>query len=455
MPDMNTSFDVIVIGGGPGGSRTAKVLAQAGKKVALISDDLGGECLNYGCIPTKTYLWTAELFEKISASATFGIDVSSATINWEKLKQRKNDVVSRLKKGLKFTLDRAGVQIIEGRAKLLSSTTVEITGQAPASAGWVSSGQSEPLQATQIILATGSEPVFPSGFEASEKILSNKQILDLPSPPKTLLIIGGGVIGVEFASVFSAMGTKITIAEHADRLLLHEDAEISAELERVFSRRGITILKNARVEPNQIGDFEYVLVATGRRPKTSGLGLELAGIAVEKSGIKTNEFYQTNVPNIFAIGDLAGRALLAYTAEREGEIAAQKILGGTPKPLNYEIVPNTIFSIPEVASVGLNEEKAKAAGIDYVAGKALMSSSAKALILGNRDGFAKILAHRQTHKILGIHIIGEKATELIAEASLALSQNLTLKDFTENLHSHPILGEVVKDACETVQNMLK
>lgn len=410
-------FNAIIIGAGPGGTAAAKVLAHAGKKVALVSDDLGGECLNYGCIPTKTYLWTAELFEKISQAAAFGIDVADAKINWQRMKERRKEVVAKLKKNLQWSLERAGVTIVEGRGELVDSHTIKITNLQATIYN---------LQANFIILATGSKTNFPPGFEPNDRILGSREILDLPEIPKSLLIIGGGAVGVEFASVFSALGAKVTIAEAADRLLPAEDSEVSAELEKVFARKGIEILKNKRMGPAETKTFEKTLVAVGRKPVLP---------AFEKS------------PNIFVIGDALGKAMLAYSAEREGEIAALQILGKNPTALRYETVPNTIFCSPEVASVGITEDEAKKRGVDYAVGKGLSSANSKALILGSRDGFAKIIAEKSTGKILGVHIIGEKASELIAEASLALTANMTLKTFAENIHSHPILGEILKEAC--------
>lgn len=411
------SFHTIVIGAGPGGTAAAKVLARAGKKVALVSDDLGGECLNYGCIPTKTYLWTAELFEKISQAAAFGIDITDAKINWQRMKERRKEVVSKLKKNLQWSLERAGVTFISGRGEVKDAHTVEI-------AAAVKSGLA--MTTEFIILATGSKTNFPPGFEPNERILGSREILDLPEVPKTLLIIGGGAVGVEFASVFSALGAKVTVAEAADRLLPAEDSEVSSELEKVFARKGIKILKNKRVEPAETQAFEKTLMAVGRKSVLP---------AFEKS------------PNIFVIGDALGKAMLAYSAEREGEIAALQILGKNPAALRYETVPNTIFCSPEVASVGITEDEAKKRGVDYTVGKGLASANSKALILGSRDGFAKIIAEKSTGKILGVHIIGEKASELIAEASLALTANMMLQTFAENIHSHPILGEILKEAC--------
>lgn len=435
----SVSFDIAVLGGGPGGTAAAKALARGGKTVALVSDNLGGECLNFGCIPTKTYLFAAELFEKISAGSAFGIEASNVRLNWEFMKKRRTEVVGKLQKGLRFTVEKSGAKIIEGRGVFIDPHTIEIAAL---------QGPMVRLNAEFVIIATGSAAWLPPGFSVNGKFLTNKEILDLPKIPSSLLVIGGGAVGVEFASLFAALGSKVTIAEMGERLLLHEDADLGTELERIFVRKGITILKNTKIAPQETAAYEKVLVATGRSPALSGIALSKTGVQFdEKIGIATNEFCQTNVAHIFAIGDVAGKVLLAYTAEREGEIAASKILGGAPiAPIRYETVPNTIFSLPEVASVGISEQEAKKRGIDCIVSKSLASANSKALIVGARDGFCKIVAEKQTQKILGIHMIGEKVTELIAEASLALTAGMTLPVFAQNIHSHPILGEIVKEA---------
>lgn len=457
---MTYEFDAIIIGGGPGGSSTAKTLAKAGKHVALVSTELGGECLNYGCIPTKIYLWTAELLEKVNMASGFGIDLHSlcpegdeqtkhtrcARVCWQKLKEHKTKTVDKLRKALKFSLEATNVKIINGKGKLEDAHTVIIE----------SDGNRQKITGEYIIVATGSEPITIPGIETDgQRILNNQQILELPEPPKNLLIIGGGVISVEFASIFSAFGTEVTIAEVSDRILRGADPDTSAEIERVFIRKGIKILKNTRVTPEQTKNFKKTLVATGRKINISQLGIENAGIKTNSRPIGTNEFMQTNISTIFAIGDAAGKAMLAYTAEREGKIAAEKILGKNPQSINYGAIPYTIFSLPECASAGKSEPELKQASINYVSGKSLMSANSKALITGNRDGFAKILAEKSTGKILGAHIVGEKASELIAEASFAISAGLTLKDFYNNLHSHPVLSETLQEACEKALEMVK
>lgn len=434
----SSSYDVLILGGGPGGARAADILSKAGKRVCLISNDLGGECLNYGCIPTKTFVWTADLYEKIQTAEAVGIHLGGALqLNWDSLQKRKNEVIAKLKKNLKFRVEHNGTTICEGIGRVKDAHTVEIpqTGQR--------------LTGEYLILATGSSPAGIPGFEISDQIVTNHGLLSLPALPKTLLVIGGGVIGVEFASLFAVFGTMVTIAEASDRLIPAEDTEVSVELSRIFTRRGIEIKTNTRMNPTDTASFEKTLLAVGRKPNISE-DVAALGMTTHPHGIQTNDAMQTSIPSVYAIGDLAGKALLAYSAEREGEVAARNILGKPTGPIRYDVLCNTIFSSPEVASVGAREQDLKAKGISYKVGRASFSANAKALIVGNRDGFAKILIDTTSEKILGVHIIGEKASELIAEASLSMSMGATFKQFSQNLHSHPILGEVLKDACEAI-----
>ncbi|PIQ77449.1 hypothetical protein COV82_04375 [Candidatus Peregrinibacteria bacterium CG11_big_fil_rev_8_21_14_0_20_46_8] len=429
-------FDLIVVGGGPGGAKAAQVAARAGKKVALVSDDLGGECLNYGCIPSKTYLSTADLFEKVSEFRG-GFIAENPRLDWEQMKSYKRKIVEKLKKKLEYSVTQAGAEIIAGRGVIgTDGKSVEVDGST--------------YTCDFLILAMGSRARMLPNMQVSSTIVTNRELLELSAVPQKLLIVGGGAIGVEFASIFNALGSAVTIVEHGPQLLPHEDATIAAELARVFERKKIAIRTGVAATEEDFAQHDVALIAIGRAPNFDAQLATQLGITTSEHGIVTNEFMQSSIPHIYAIGDLAGKALLAYTAEREGEIAVQHIFGQQPQPLNYTVVANTIFSLPEVGSAGLSEAAAQAQyPNDLLIGTAPFSANAKALILGSRDGLAKIIVQKSTGKLLGIHLIGEKSTELIAEGSLALAHNMTLKDLYNNLHSHPILGEIIKEACES------
>lgn len=432
------NFDVIVIGSGPGGAACAKRLASGGKKVALVGKELGGECLNYGCIPTKTLLWTAELLEKLrEGGSTLGIETGDIKINWAQMQKRRTDVISKLKKQLAFSTQKSGVTVIEGTATFINTTIVEVTS---------TTNEKQTLTAEKIVIATGSSPRTLPGFEWSEKNLSNHQLLELPTLPSSLLIIGGGVIGVEFASLFSALGVSVTIAEAGTQLLPQADPDVAAELERIFIRKKITVLKNTKITPADAEKFDKVLVSVGRAPNVESLNLSNAGITPSAHGIEINDMCQTSVPNIYAIGDVtAGKWNLAYTAEKEGHIAADHIVGKSPAALSKYAVPVTIFSLPEIAWVSSHS----AASTTNI--KTPYSANAKALIVSGRDGFAKVLVEQDTKKISAVHLIGERACELIAEASLAIAHNMTVDEFSLSLHSHPVLSEVLKEAIEQAE----
>ena len=437
------TFDVLVIGSGPGGAACAKKLASHGKKVALISKEMGGECLNYGCIPTKTLLWTTELLERIKeGGATLGIDIQNVSVNWPQMQKRRADVINKLKKQLSFSVQQSGATIIEGMATLVDTHTVEVT---PTNAA-ADSGEKQILTAENIVIATGSYARELHGFEWSDKNLSNKEILELQNLPASLLIIGGGVVGVEFASLFAGLGVAVTLAEAGPQLLPLADKDIAAELERIFTRKKITILKNAKITAEDAQKFEKVPVAVGRKAATESLNLDAAQVLTDAHGIVVNEFGKTANEHIFAIGDCTnGPWKLAYTAEKEGTIVADTILGISTVSLNKYAVPVTIFSLPEIGSVGQVE---KENDDSVMVGKSAYSANAKALIMAGRDGFAKVIADKQTKKILGVHLIGERAADLIAESSLAVAHGFTLEDFSLSLRSHPVLSEVLKEALE-------
>lgn len=434
-----SEFHTIVIGSGPGGTAAAQHMARRGKSVLLVSPELGGECLNYGCIPTKTYLWTAELIERLRETSTvIGLSVSQPTLDWPVLRKRKNDIVAKLSRQLEFKMKQAGVTSIAARARFASPHELIMQKL---------DGGSERVTGEHIIVATGSLPRLLPDFPIGGAIHTNSTIIDVEKIPSSLLVIGGGAIGVEFASLFAALGSKVTIVESQERLLTSADEAVSAELARIFARKGITVISGTQAAPDLKGRFDCILVAIGRTPYIADLDLARAGVSYEPQKVATNGNLQTNVPHIYAIGDVAGHFLLAYTAEHEGISAAEHILSGRSEPLKPEQIPMTIFSLPEVAWIGRTEEELATEKIPYIVGKSAFSANAKALIIGSRDGFVKILASPRTRELLGVHIIGEKATELIAVAAVAITNNLKIDQFAGVLHSHPILGEVFKDAC--------
>lgn len=416
---MSYDFDVAIIGGGPGGIKAAKVLAGGGKKVVLIEQHLiGGECLHYGCIPSKVFLYTSELFEKLSRISTFGIDglePEKVRINFSSLLERKKRIVDMLHRGLCATFEKIGVEILNGKASVVDGNSVDVTLNDGA-------GGSRRLNVEYIIVATGSDPITIQNISGE----TNRTIFDLKELPASLVIVGGGAIGSEFASFFTAVGSKVTLIERGERLLAHEDEEISAEFLKILQRKGATVLLNTSYESGKFS-ADCVLFALGRR------------------------VLKVDYPeSVFVIGDAAQKHLLAYTAEREGEIAARKILGrlilnDESRDVSHDFVfPSTLFTHPEIASVGRSSRDVP----EGIIGKAAYTSNSKALIEGDRDGFAKVVVDRASHVLFGVHIIGKHATLVIDKAALAVSEELTVEKFLRSLHGHPVVSEVLKEACE-------
>lgn len=456
---MSYDFDVAILGAGPGGVAAAKTLARNGKKVALIEQHLvGGECLHVGCIPSKVFLYSSELYEKFVRAAIFGIETGEIRFQFSALLERKKRVVEMIHRGLTAGLEKLSVQIVKGRGALSDLYTVAVQDV---------SGAVNTLRAEKIILATGSRPAMLAGVSPSNRILTNRTIFDLSQLPKSLLIIGGGATGCEFASFFSAVGTSVTLVERGERILPHEDYDISSELHRLLTRRGVKILTNTSLSSvRDLGEivqcddlsFEYVLIAVGRRLNHDFGDFEKLDITHTDRSIAVNEFLQTSQPHIYAIGDMAGKSLLAYTAEREGELASQHILGKILDKsdilMDYSAIPNTIFTHPEIASVGLSEEAARLSGKDVITGKALYAANSRALIEGDRDGFVKVVGDGDSGKILGVHIIGKHATLMIDKATVAISESLTARRFLKSLHGHPVMSEIFKDAVQDFERQL-
>lgn len=449
-----TQYNVLIIGGGPAGCKCAEELAHGGKKVGLIEEyAVGGTCLNRGCIPSKTYLYAVEILDVIKKAKRHGIAVSEPEVIWEDVKKRKDMNVKMLGMGLAKRLKDAGVEIIEGRGVL--------TGEHEVTVG------DEVYQAEDIVLAYGTTPLFIPIMQKGEYVVSSTEILDLPSIPESLCIIGGGVTGVEMASVFSALGTKVTIIELQDALLPSQDKEIAEQLKKSLEKKGCDVHLQAQVLSTTDGngnaviqyknaegseetlDASYALVCIGRAPCYDLEELEQIGIQHDGKYVELQEDqYSTSVSHIHMIGDCVFRNLTAYGAEREGTAVAKKILG-TDFSVNYNHIPVAVFSHPEVGSIGLTEQQAEEKGIAYEVKKSPYSVNAKAVILGEREGLTKIIVEKSTQKILGVHIIGAGAADLIHQAFLAVMQELTVDEWLQVVWAHPVISEVFKEALES------
>jgi dihydrolipoamide dehydrogenase len=455
-------LDIVIIGAGPGGYVAAIRAAQLGLKTAIVDRDsrFGGTCTLRGCIPTKALLRDAHLFQEMKKAVQQGMfKTGEIQLDFSKIQSRKDDVVSKSSKGVDYLLKKNKVTVIRGNAKLISPGKIQVKDDA---------GTTE-VEAGNIVIATGSEARSLPGYDLDEQsIISNIGALNMLSIPASLAIVGAGAVGVEFASIYQAFGTKVTLLEVAPDLMPLEDAEVSKELRRVLTRKGIEIHTSAKLESakktpagvevlfqTEKGEAKKVLVdkllmATGRSPNTSSIGLETVGVATERGFIKVNSFMQTNVAGIYAIGDVVPTPLLAHVAFQEGVIAAEKIAGHSPVPINYLQVPNCTYSDPQIASVGLTEAKAIAAGYKVKTGKFPFMAVGKARIAEATDGFVKIVADEKYGEILGVHMIGEGVTENIHEAVVAMGLDGTVADIVHAIHAHPTMAEGMHEAMEGV-----
>lgn len=453
-------YDVIVIGAGPGGYTAALQTAKNGLKTAVIEkDSLGGVCLNVGCIPSKSLLKNAEIARTLRKDCrTFGITCDTFIINYSSAVERSRKVSKRLNQGVAFLLKNAGVDVFYGRAEFTDAHTVRTV---------LNEGGEEDLSAKNIIIACGTKPVeIPGMLPDGEKILNYRQAILQPTLSERIVIIGGGAIGVEFATVWNSYGAAVTIVEMQDHLLPNEDAEAGAELERAFKKQGIKIKTKTAlcgVDKTEDGvtvhlkqddkestvDADQVVIVVGFRPNTSDLGLDKAGVAVTARGwITADDMGRTTVPGIYAIGDAAGKVLLAHTAEAMGKMTGDLIAGKDPAPLRYDLMPHATYSHPQVASFGYTEESAKAAHVSYKVGKAGFIANGKALGLGENEGWVKLICDAETGVIIGASLVGPEVSELLPELSLAAAHGLTARDIALNVHAHPTLSEVLMEAAE-------
>lgn len=467
MPD--TIYDVAIIGSGPAGYTAAIRAGQLGLKTALIEKDskLGGTCLHVGCIPTKALLFNAEVYDHVKEGNELGLEnTAGVSLNWGTIQKRKQGIVDKHAKGLQFLMRKNKVTVIEGFGRLTGPAksgvhTVEVSNK----------GQKNNIQARNVIVSTGSVARMLPGLSADDQVLTNIEVLSLNSIPKSLIVIGSGAVGVEFASIYKSFGADVTILEMLPRYVPVEDEEISKELMRVFRKRGINGFVNAKVEKleksqggvsvtfavdgkEQKLEAEKVLVAVGRAPLTEGIGIEKTKIQVERGFVKVDEFMRTDEPGIYAIGDItAGYPQLAHSGAMEGIVAVTHIAGKPVKPINVNRIPNATYCHPEIGSVGLSEAKAREAGYDVKVGKFPFTANSRASIVGQHEGFVKIVSDARYGEILGVHIIGPTATELIAESVVALEMECTAEELANIIHAHPTLSEAMLDGANSVFGM--
>ncbi len=454
-------YNVVIIGTGPGGYVSAIRAAQMGLKTAVIEkDELGGTCLNWGCIPTKSWVVTAHLYEQIKRAKEYGIVVGEPQLDWSALVARKNKIVKQLTGGVKQLLSGRQVDIYKGTGKLTSANKIMIH---------KNEGGTEEITTDHIILATGAAAWNPPGWSLDgERVIGSKEALDLTKQPKRIAILGGGVIGCEFACFFAAVGTQTTVIEMLPRLVMAEDEEISAALEREMKKQKIALHLSTKVEDRRDNadgsitltlsggktvDVDTVLIATGRRPYSADLGLETVGLAhAERGKIVVNDRLQTSVPNIYAIGDVTDIKQLAHFASAQGKAAAE-IIAGHNAQTNWRAVPAATFTSPEIASVGLTESEAKAEGRTVKVGRFPFRAHGRNIADGETTGFVKIVGDADSGQILGTSIFGAKASELIHEASLAIGADLDVSAIAQAIHAHPTMMEVLGEAAEDADSL--
>jgi dihydrolipoamide dehydrogenase len=444
-------FDVVVVGTGPGGYVSAIRCAQLGLSVATVEDDRpGGVCLNWGCIPTKALLRNAEVVNLMGHAADFGIRLGGFEASYPEAIQRSRRVADRMAKGVEFLFRKNKITLFPGRGTLKAKNVVEVKG----------TGSAETLEARAVILGTGSEPKSLPGVTIDEKlVISSNGAVRNERKPKSLAVIGAGAVGVEFADVFASYGVAVTLLEALPRVVPIEDEEVSKELARTFTRRGITIktgVKVASVKPGGAGavvdlggeklEVEQVLMAVGRAAKVTGLGLEGLGVQLERGFVKVSPTMETSVKGLYAIGDMAGAPLLAHKAMAEGVVAAEAIAGRSPRPIDYGNVPSCTYCRPQIASIGSTEARAGEVGREVSVGRFPFTASGKAVALGETEGFIKVIADKATGEILGVHIIGPEATEIIHEFAVGRTLEATLEEIIHTIHAHPTLSEAALEA---------
>lgn len=466
----DTIYDLAIVGGGPAGYTAAIRAGQYGLKTALIEKDpkLGGTCLHVGCIPTKSLLFNAEIYDHLKQAEEYGIEgLGAGKLNWKKVLERKTGIVNKHTKGLDFLMRKNKVTVISGFGKLTGPAkagvhSVEVT----------NNGKTDTVKTKNVVLATGSSARMLPGVQAGGPVLTNIEILSIDAVPKSLIVVGSGAVGVEFASIFRSFGSEITILEYLPRVVPNEDEDVSKELARAFKKRGIDIHTGAKVEKVEttkggvkvsftasdgkavVKEAEKVLIAVGRAPRTEGIGLEKTKIKPDRGFIKVNEFMQTDEPGVYAIGDIvAGLPQLAHVGAMAGMVVAAKVAGKYARPVRRNRIPGCTYTEPQIGSAGLTESAAKEQGLQVKVGKFPFAGNSKASIVGSHEGFIKVVSDAKYGEILGVHIIGPQATELIAEAVTAMELEATVEEMMFTIHAHPTLSEAMLDAFGSVEGM--
>jgi len=449
---MSKHYQAAVVGGGPGGYVAAIRLAQLGVKTVLIEKDkLGGTCLNRGCIPTKSLLHSAEVYKTVREAEKFGVTAKDAAFDYAKISARKDSVVAKLRKGIEYLEKKAGVDVIYGAASFVDAHTLAVN--------------DDTVTADNIIVATGTAPARISipGIDLPG-VMDSDAVLAMTGCPKSVVIIGGGVIGVEFATLFSTLGVKVSIVEMMDEILPTADQEIAALMHKKLTQGGVEIFTGAKVEKiepglkvhfNQNGSKsvsgEAVVVAIGRRPVTDGLTLDKAGVSMNRGYIVVDEYLRTSAPHIYAIGDVTGKVQLAHVASAQGLVAAHNIAGGTKK-MRYDIIPSCVYSEPEIASVGLTEEQARKTHSVKV-GRFSTAANGRSMIMGESAGLVKIITDEKTGEILGCHIMAPRATDMIGEVASAMRAEGTIEELADTIHAHPTVSEMIMEAAHDVEKL--
>ncbi|KML46017.1 dihydrolipoyl dehydrogenase [Cytobacillus firmus] len=466
---MAQEYDLVILGGGTGGYVAAIRASQLGLKTAIVEKGkLGGTCLHKGCIPSKALLRSAEVFATAKHSEDFGVITSDVSINFGKVQERKNKIVDQLHKGVQHLMKQGKIDVFEGTGRILGPS---IFSPMPGtiSVEMNNGDENEMLIPKNVIVATGSRPRTLPGLDIDgQLVMTSDEALALEEVPNSIIIVGGGVIGIEWASMLSDFGADVTVIEYADRIIPTEDKEISKEMQRLMKKKGVKIVTGAKVLPETLQKGEGVkisaevkgsqkefsaeklLVSVGRQANTEGIGIENTDIQIEKGFISANEYFQTKESHIYAIGDVIGGLQLAHVASHEGIVAVEHIAGQNPSPIDYSLVSKCIYSSPEAASVGLTEDEAKEKGHNVKTGKFSFRAIGKALVFGESDGFVKIVADKDSDDILGVHMIGPHVTDMISEAGLARVLDATPWEVAHTIHPHPTLSEAIGEAALAV-----